>query len=72
MLGVGDCVPEHIVEELVDHLPGVVVDGTRNSFDATSSSESPDGSVGDSVECGPFVASPVSFASCSSFASHFV
>jgi len=71
VLGVGDRVPQHVVEELVDHLAGVVVDGARNSFDAASSCESPDGAVRDPVQCGPFVASSVSFTSSSLVTSHF-
>ena len=49
MLGVGDCVSDNILEECLEHSTGFFVNQTRNALDTTSSSQTADSGLGDSL-----------------------
>ena len=52
VLGVGDGVPDHVLEESSEHDSGLVVDERADSLDSTSSGESSDGGLGDAHDGG--------------------
>lgn len=52
VLSVGDGVLDDALEESLEHLSGIVVDEGRDPLHASSSGQSPDGWLGDSLETG--------------------
>ena len=47
MLGVGDSVPDHVLQEHLEHTPGLLVDEARDTLDTSTASQTPDGGLGD-------------------------
>ena len=52
VLGVGDSVSDHVLEEAPENCPRVVVDEGRDALHASTSGETPDGRLGDAVDGG--------------------
>merc|ERR1719219_1837867 len=50
VLGVGDGVPDHVLQEDLQHAPGLLVDQPRDPLDTPSPSETPDGWLGDALD----------------------
>ena len=53
MLGVGDSIPDDILQEDLEDSPGLLVDEARDTLDATSTSQTPDGRLGDALDVIP-------------------
>merc|ERR550517_2349027 len=53
MLGVGDGVPDHVLQEHLQDTPGLLVDQARDSLDATHSCKSSDGRLRDALDVVP-------------------
>jgi len=47
MLGVGDGIPDHVLQEDLQHAPGLLVDEATDPLDATSACQTSDGRFGD-------------------------
>ena len=52
VLGVGDSVSDHVLEEAPQDCSGVVVDEGRDALHSTSSGQTPDRGLGDAVDGG--------------------
>ena len=50
VLGVGDGIPDHILQEHLQHTTGLFVDQTRDSLHTTSASKTTDGWLGDTLD----------------------
>lgn len=50
VLGVGDCISDHVLEEDLEDSSGFFVDESRDTFYTTSTSQSADGWLGDSLD----------------------
>jgi len=50
MLGVGDGIPDHVLQEDLQHAPGLLVDEATDPLDATSTSQASDGRLGNSLD----------------------
>ena len=50
VLGVGDCVSDDVLEEDLQDTSGLFVDESRDAFDTTSTSQSSDGWLGDTLD----------------------
>ena len=50
VLGVGDCISDDVLEEDLQDSSGFFIDESRDSFDTTSSSQSSDGWLGDTLD----------------------
>ena len=50
VLGVGDGIPDHILEEYLQHSSGLFVDQSRDTLDSTSASQTTDGGLGDTLD----------------------
>ena len=53
MLGVGDSIPDDILQEDLEDSPGLLVDEARDTLDTTSTSQTPDGRLGDALDVIP-------------------
>ena len=52
VLGVGDCIPDHVLQEHLEHTPGLLVDEARNTLHTSTASQTPDGGLGDACSSG--------------------
>jgi hypothetical protein len=52
VLGVGDCIPDHILQEYLQHTPGLLVDEARDTLNTSTASQTPDGGLGDACSSG--------------------
>ena len=50
VLSVGDCIPDDVLEEDLQDSSGLFIDEPRDSFDTTSSGQSSDGWLGDTLD----------------------
>ena len=50
MLGVGDSIPDDILQEDLEDTSGFFVDQARNTLDSTTTSKTTDGGLGDSLD----------------------
>ena len=50
VLGVGDCIPDDILKEYLQHSSGLLVDEARNTLDTSAASQSADGGLGDALD----------------------
>lgn len=50
VLGVGDGVANHVLQEDLQHPAGLLVDQTGDTLDATAASQTPDGGFGDALD----------------------
>ena len=50
MLSVGDCIPDHILQEHLEDTSGLLIDQARNTLDTSSTGKSPDCWLGDSLD----------------------
>ena len=50
MLGVGDSVPDHVLQEHLEHPTGLLVDEARDALDAASASQTTDSRLGDALD----------------------
>ena len=50
VLSVCDSIPDHVLQEHLEHAPGLLVDEARNTLDASTASQSPDGRLGNACE----------------------
>ena len=46
MLGVGDSIPDHVLQEDLQHAPGLLIDEATDPLDATSACQASDGRLG--------------------------
>jgi len=53
MLGVGDSIPDDILQENLEHSPGLLIDEARNTLDTASAGQAPDGRLGDALDVVP-------------------
>ena len=53
MLGVGDSIPDDILQEDLEDTSGFFVDQARNTLDSTTTSKTTDGGLGDSLDVIP-------------------
>ena len=49
MLGVGDGIPDDVLQEQLQHAPGLLVDQPRDPLDTSMSGQLPDGRLGDAL-----------------------
>ena len=49
MLGVGDSVTDHVLQEHLEHPAGLLVDEARDTLDTSSASQTPDSGLGDAL-----------------------
>ncbi len=47
VLSVGDSIPDHVLQEHLEHSAGLLVDEARDTLDTSTASETPDGGLGD-------------------------
>ena len=50
VLGVGDGIPDDVLEEHLEDSAGLLVDEAGNSLDSSTSGQSPDGRLGDALD----------------------
>ena len=50
MLSVGDCIPDHILQEHLEDASGLLIDQARDTLDASATSQSPDCWLCDSLD----------------------
>lgn len=50
VLSVGDCITDNVLEEILQNTSGLFVDESRDTLDTTSSSQSTDGGLGDTLD----------------------
>jgi hypothetical protein len=50
VLGVGDSITDHVLEEHLEHRPGLFVDEARDALDTTTASKTADGWLGDALD----------------------
>ena len=53
MLGVGDRVTDHVLEEDLEDAAGLLVDEARDALDAAAAGEAADGRLGDALDVVP-------------------
>ena len=53
MLGVGDGIPDDILQEDLQDSPGLLVDEARDTLDTAAASQTPDGGLGDALDVVP-------------------
>lgn len=49
VFSVSDCISDDVLEESLEHLPGVIIDERGDSLDSASSGESSDSGLGDAL-----------------------
>jgi len=50
MLGVGDGIPDHVLQEDLQHAPGLLIDEATDPLDASSTCQASDRRLGDSLD----------------------
>ena len=50
VLGVGDCVTDHVLQERLENAPSLLVDEARDTLDSSSAGETTDGWLGDALD----------------------
>lgn len=50
MLCVGDCITDDVLEEHFEHTTGLLVDEARDTLDTTTTSQTSDGRLGDTLD----------------------
>ena len=50
VLGVGDCVTDHVLQERLEDAAGLFVDEARDTLDSSSAGETTDGWLGDALD----------------------
>ena len=50
MLGVGDGIPDNVLQEHLEHPAGLLVDEAGDALDATSASQTADSGLGDALD----------------------
>lgn len=50
VLRVGDGVPDHVLQEHLEHPAGLLVDEARDALDAAAPGQPPDGGLGDALD----------------------
>ena len=50
VLGVGDCVTDHVLQERLEDAAGLLVDEARDTLDSSTAGETPDGRLGDALD----------------------
>ncbi len=50
VLGVGDGVPDHVLQEDLEHPAGLLVDETGDTLDSAAASQTADGGLGDALD----------------------
>jgi len=50
VLGVGDGIADHVLQEDFQHSSGLLVDQARDTLDTTSASQTPDSGLGDTLD----------------------
>ena len=50
VFGVGDSVPDNVLEEHLEHSTGLLIDQARDTLDSTTTSQSPDGGLSDALD----------------------
>ena len=50
VLGVGDRVADHVLEEHLEDTAGLLVDEARDALDTAAASQAPDGGLGDTLD----------------------
>lgn len=53
VLGVGDGVPDHVLQEHLQHPAGLLVDEAGDALDAAAPGQAPDGGLGDALDVVP-------------------
>ena len=53
VLSVGDSVPDDVLQEHLQHTPGLLVDQPRDPLDASTSGQAADGRLGDALDVVP-------------------
>merc|ERR1711973_415900 len=53
VLGVGDGIPDDILQKYLEHSPGLLVDQSRDSLDSSPAGQPPDGGLGDALDVVP-------------------
>ena len=53
MLGVGDGIPDDVLEEDLEHTTGLLVDEAGDALDATTARQAADGGLGDALDVVP-------------------
>ncbi len=53
VLGVGDGIPDHILQEDLQDTPGLLVDEARDTLDSTTASQTPDGGLCNALDVIP-------------------
>jgi hypothetical protein len=53
MLGVGDGVPDDVLQEDLENTPGLLIDEARDTLDTASAGQTPDGGLGDALDVIP-------------------
>ena len=68
MLRVGDCIPDNVLQEHLEHTSGLLVDETGDTLHTASASKTADGGLGDALDV---VAQNFTMALGASFAESF-
>ena len=50
VLGVGDSIPDDVLQEHLEHTSGLLVDEARNALHAATTSKTADGGLGDALD----------------------
>ena len=50
VFGVGDSVPDNVLEEHLEHSTGLLIDQARDTLDSTTTSQSPDSGLSDALD----------------------
>jgi hypothetical protein len=53
VLGVGDCITDDVLQEHLEHPPGLLVDQARDALDPSTASQSADSGLGDALDVVP-------------------
>ena len=53
VLGVGDSVPDDVLQEDLQDSPGLLIDEARDTLDTPAASQTPDGGLGDALDVIP-------------------
>ena len=53
VLSVSDSVPDHVLQEHLEHAPGLLVDEARDALDTTTPGQPADGGLGDALDVVP-------------------
>ena len=50
MFGVGDSIPDDVLEENLEYSTGLLIDESGDTLDSTTTSQTPDGGLGDTLD----------------------